>query len=596
MNASAFLQDLGALHFLRAWWLSALLALPLLVLWWRVRRRKRSVWRELVDPHLLPHLLQTGSDRRSRWGLSLAILGYVLVVLALAGPSWRQSAQPLWQSRTPLVIALDLSSAALAADLPPSRLAQARAKLATLLRERNGGQIGLVVFAGDAFTVAPLTDDAANIALYLDSLQPDVMPVDGQRVDRAVVWSAQLLKRAGADGAGGGGDIVVLTDHADSAAIAAAAATARAGHRVSVLGLGSDTGAAYRRPGGEIANARLDAASLRKLAANGNGRYAEITGDDADLRTLQLLEPGRAGAMAQGEGGRAWQDEGYWLLPPLMLLTLFAFRRRSGTLAVLLLCLWLPLPSAQAAELWKRPDQAAYAQLQRGNEAYRTGDFTGAAKRYEGLDSATAHYNRGNALAKAGQYPQAIAAYDEALRRDPRMEDALANKRAVEAAMKRKPPAGSTQQNQQQKSQGNQRAQSNPQQGAARSPAKPDSRSSQQGQPQPPQPAPSPQQSQQSQQEQSSPKQPVEPADAQAQQQADRAQRERMQRALQQAKAQADKNQQPQARVEETPAQRERRLANEAWLKRVPDDPGGLLRAKFRLEYERRMLQGSADE
>ena len=592
MNASAFLHDLSALHFLRAWWLSALLALPLLVWWWRVRRRKRSVWRELVDPHLLPHLLQTGSDRRGRWGLSLAILGYALLVLALAGPSWRQSAQPLWQSRTPLVIALDLSGAALAADLPPSRLAQARAKLATLLRERNGGQIGLVVFAGDAFTVAPLTDDAANVALYLDSLQPDVMPVDGQRVDRAVAWSAQLLKRAGAGGAGNGGDIVVLTDHADSAAIAAAAAAARTGHRVSVLGLGSDTGAVYRRPGGEIANARLDAASLRKLAARGNGSYAEITGDDADLRALQLLEPGRAGAMAQGEGGRAWQDEGYWLLPPLMLLVLFAFRRRSGALAVLLLCLWLPLRPTQAAELWKRPDQAVYAQLQRGNEAYRTGDFTGAAKQYEGLDSATAHYNRGNALAKAGQFPQAITAYDEALRREPRMEDALANKRAVEAAMKRKPP-GSAQQNQQQKSQGDQRGQSNPQQGTARSPAKPDSQSSQQGQPQ--QPSASPQ-TQQSQQSPSSPKQPAEPADAQAQQQADRAQRERMQRALQQAKAQADKNQQPQARVEETPAQRERRLANEAWLKRVPDDPGGLLRAKFRLEYERRMLQGSAEE
>ena len=222
MTPSDLARDLSALHFLRPWWLGALLALPLLVWWWRARRRSRSAWRDVVDPHLLSHLLQTGGDRRSRLVIWPAMLGYVLAVLALAGPSWRQVVQPLWQSRTPLVIALDLSSATLAADLPPSRLAQARAKLATLLHERNGGQIALVAFAGDAFTVAPLTDDAANVALFLDSLQPDVMPVDGQRADRAIAWSVQLLKRAGATG----GDIVVLTDHADSAAIAAAATAA----------------------------------------------------------------------------------------------------------------------------------------------------------------------------------------------------------------------------------------------------------------------------------------------------------------------------------------------------------------------------------
>ena len=147
----------------------------------------------------------------------------MIAVLALAGPSWRQSAQPLWQSRTPLVIALDLSTASLAADLPPSRLAQARAKLAVLLRERSGGEVGLVAFAADAFTVAPLTDDAANVALFLDALAPDVMPRDGQGTGEAIAWSAQLLKRAGATS----GDIVLLTDRADSAAISAAAEAAR---------------------------------------------------------------------------------------------------------------------------------------------------------------------------------------------------------------------------------------------------------------------------------------------------------------------------------------------------------------------------------
>jgi Ca-activated chloride channel family protein len=266
----------------------------------------------------------------------------------------------------------------MAADLPPSRLAQARAKLATLLRERRGGQVGLVAFAGDAFTVAPLTDDAANVAVFLDALQPDVMPVDGQRVDRALAWSVQLLKRADA----AGGDIVLLTDHADGAAVTAAAKAASAGFRVWALGVGNESGAAYRQPGGAIAHARLDAASLRKLVTSGGGRYATLTSDDADLRALQLLAPRDADATGKGTGARVWQDEGYWLLPPLMLLAMFAFRRRAGAPVVLLLCVLLPPQPAQARDLWKRPDQAAHAQLQRGNTAYRKGDYAGAAREY----------------------------------------------------------------------------------------------------------------------------------------------------------------------------------------------------------------------
>ena len=596
MNPGVFAQDFSALHFLRPGWLCALLLLPLLAWWWRRRQRKQSAWRGFVDPHLLPHLLETRGTRRGRAGVWIAALAYVLAVLALAGPSWRQSAQPLWQSRAPLVIALDLSSASLAADLPPSRLAQARAKIATLLRERNGGQVGLVAFAGDAFTVAPLTDDAANVALYLDALQPDVMPRDGQRAGEAIAWSAQLLQRAGATR----GDIVLLTDHADSDAIGAASEAASAGYHVSVLGLGSETGAAYRRGSGDLANARLDPASLRKLAASGNGRYDALANDDGDLRSLGLLDPASVDAVGKGTAGLAWRDEGYWLLPPLMLLALFAFRRHGGgALLALLLCVGILPRNAQAADLWRRADQAEYARMQQGNEAYRKGDFQSAAKRYEGIDNATAHYNRGNALAKAGQYPQAIEAYDRALHEQPGMQDAIANRRAVEAAMKRKPQSNSGQ-NQQQKSQGGGQGngQSNPQQSKQNDASKSDAQASSQ----------KPNSQQQNSQQQSQPQDPQQnsqrpepsptpPPDAKAQQEADRAQRERMQHALQQVREQADKsNPQAKARVEETPEQRERRLANEAWLRRVPDDPGGLLRAKFRLEYERRAAQGKAGE
>ncbi|HEY0506394.1 MAG TPA: VWA domain-containing protein [Lysobacter sp.] len=569
MNVGAF--DLAALHLLRPHWLWALLALPAIFALWRVRRRRGSVWRGNVDAHLLPHLLAERADARERRSWILAALAFTLAVLALAGPSWRQNPQPLWQSRAPLVIALDLSSAALASDLPPSRLAQARAKIATLLRERQGGQVGLVVFADDAFTVAPLTEDAGNVALFLDALAPDVMPMDGQRADRAIEWSTQLMVQAGFDR----GAILLMTDHADDAARDAAGAAAKRGYRVDAMGLGTPAGASYRRGDGVFASARLDAGSLRALASAGGGAYAQIATDDGDLRALRALDVGAAGdAELTGQRGRTWQDDGYWLLPPLMLLALFAFRRRGALAMALLLCIgW---PQARAADWWQRADQQAHARMADGNEAYRGGDFADAAQQYRKVDSADAHYNRGNALAKAGQYPDAIAAYDEALRRQPGMEDAIANKRAVEAAMKRQPP---------------------PQGGGGKQdrPQKKDD-SQQQGQGGQGQPSQQQQQNQQQQQKPDdagqSPQPQPRPGDAERQRQADAAQRERMQRALEQQRTGQDRPSQAE-RVGETPQQREQRLANEAWLRRVPDDPGGLLREKFRIEHERRQSGGN---
>ncbi|WP_147652574.1 tetratricopeptide repeat protein [Vulcaniibacterium gelatinicum] len=577
-------------QFLRPHWLWALAALPLLALWWRARRRRGSVWRGVVDPHLLPHLLDAGEARRAWLAPATLLLGAALAVLALAGPSWRQVEQPLWQSRTPLVIALDLSSATLAGDLPPSRLLQARAKLARLLQTRRDGEVALVAFADDAFTVAPLTEDVRNVALFLDALAPDVMPVDGRRVDRAIAWSARLL----AQGGHMRGDILVLTDAADARAHAAAAEAARAGYRVHALGLGTAAGSLYRDRDGAVRRAALDDASLRALAAAGGGRHAVLRADDGDLRALGVLAP-RAGETAAGDrGARAWQDQGYWLLPPLMLLALFAFRRGAAPV-LLLACLLWPAGVLQAAEgtLWRRADQVAHARLREGIAAYRAGDYARAAELWRGLETADAHYNRGNALARQGRYEDAIAAYDAALRRAPGMADALANKRALEAALRRRAAAAQDQaqrdgrqQQRQQAKQGEQGEQGKD--GASGQPRAGRDADAQAGA-QPHQPAP--REAGAPRRADTAPTPPPQPADTQAQRAADAAQRARMQRALQAGAKPLPRAGAAPGRAE-TPAERERRLANEAWLRRIPEDPGALLRARFRLEYERRRLEG----
>jgi len=592
--------QLLSVHWLRPHWLWLLLALPLLVVATRALQRQRNIWRDVVDPHLLPHLLETPPRLRARGGPWLALLGATLAICALAGPSWQKARQPLWQDRAPLVIALDLSSATLATDLPPSRLLQARAAIAQLLRDRAGGQVALVAFADDAYTVAPLTADAANVALFLDALSPDVMPVDGSRADRAIAWSARLLKQAGFEQ----GDILVLSDHADATARSAAGVAHRAGYRVSVLGLGTATGAAYRDGDGRIDEARLDADALRALASVGGGEYASL--QERGTATPGLLQPRDAAAGGGGETTSVWRDQGYWLLLPLLLLALFAFRR-GGAFAVLLLCAWLPWQPARAAGgWWQRPDQQAHAQLLQGAQAYRRNDYAGATQRWRALPGADAAYNLGNALAEQGDYDAAIAAYDRALRMRPGMTDAIENRRKVEDAKKRQPPkpqqqsgqrsrqpqsgrqsgqqpSGQRQPGQQQSGQQQSEQQQSPQQSPSNGPRPPEQASGQRRQHAQPQP---------SQGAAETPPQAGDAAQRKAQQQADAAQRRQMEQALKKtAGDQPRATSAPGARAE-TPAARERRLANEAWLRRVPDDPGGLLREKFRLEYERRQQEG----
>ncbi len=589
------LPDWNALHFLRPEWLWALLALPVILALALYRQRRSDAWRQAVDPHLLPHLLAAGTRRRARlpWAL---LLGWTLASLAMAGPSWRQQAQPMFQASAPLLVVLDLSSRITATDLPPSRLLQARAKLGELLRARKGGQVGLVVYADDAYTVAPLTDDGSNVALYLDALSPEVMPRDGQRADRGIDWAAQLMRQVAALQ----GQVLLVTDQADGEAALAAAQARGLGLQVSVLGLGTPAGAAYRDGNGQIRQAALDEGSLRAVATAGGGRYARIAADDSDLRALGVLDA-REGMAAQRPGeGKQWRDEGFWLLPPLMLLALLAFRRRAVLAAVLAVGLlpWTGDVQAQASApppaqgtLWKRADQLQHQRLAEGVQAYRSGDFAGARKQFEGIDSDAGWYNLANALARQGNYDEAIAAYDRALALHPGMADAVANRAVVEAARKRKQSGGGQGQDQQkppqngqqkqpQSSQGQQNPQGQPQQGQQDPPKAGDNNA--QSKPQPGERGRDGQQA------------PPQVEDAKAQAQADEQQRQRMQQAMQQAReGKGEQDGKPVPGSEgTTPRQREEQQAVEAWMRRVPDDPGALLRAKFQLENERRKREG----
>ena len=544
-------------HFLRPLWLAALVPLALL-LWYGRRHHRYNAWIRVCDPRLLPHLL-AGPDQSRSATLWLLAAGWLLATLALAGPTWDRTPQPLHQPASAQVLVLALTPAMRATDLAPSRLFRARLELQALV-EAGDRRTALVVFAGQAYTVVPLTRDGATLRHLLPVLSPDLMPTTGHRPDLGLARAGELLAQAGAER----GHVILLDDRATPSAVTAAAGLAAAGHRVSVLGVGTDRGAPVPAADGRLSGelTRLDHDSLAAVARAGGGRFVVLTPDRSDVRELLKAapRPDRAGETATARA-LDWRERGPWLVLVLLPLAALAFRR--GWLLLVPLLLPPPAPALDWNDLWQRPDQRAWQALQegaprraqhlardawlRGTAAYRAGDYPAAAAAFAELDSVAGHYNRGNALARAGQLEAALDAYDAALARSPEHEDARHNRDLVQRLLQQRQNAA--------------RQQDRSERGDE---APPPTASPNTGEP------PEPEDGRRD--AATGPPKPGENG-ARAEAATDEADRGRA------APSSADTG--------------EAAEALEQWLRRIPDDPAGLLRRKFLHQYQQQRGAGS---
>jgi len=437
------------LHFLRPWWLLALVPLIIFLNAFVRQRFDMLRWQQIIDPALAAHMLiLTGTPNRRRITAVLGLAG-ALLITALAGPVWQRAPQPVFRNLDALVIVLDLSRSMDVADIKPSRLDRARFKINDILRKRSDGQTALLAYAADAYVISPLTDDVNTIANLLPALSTDLMPQQGSRTDRALEKASELLRQSGAPT----GHILLITDAVDSErASPVVQKLAANGIRTSVLGVGTDDGGPIPGSGGfvtqsdgSIVIAAVDTDELANVAREGEGTYRTISSDDSDIESLLAAMTANPDATATTDlQTDTWREEGPWLLLPLLPLAALAFRR--GVLAMWLLVLVMPMQQARAfdaADLWSRPDQRASKLLEEGDAAtaanvfadpawkaaaaYRAGKYAESLAALEGLDDNEAGYNRGNALARLQRYAEAIAAYEEVLQRDPGHSDAQFN-------------------------------------------------------------------------------------------------------------------------------------------------------------------------
>ena len=586
-------------HFLRPYWFLALL--PLAMLLWQLWHRKyhsRS-WRAVCDAHLLPYLLTDTGGRQQRWPIIVLGLMSILIILALAGPAWEKLQQPVFRDQSALVIVLDLSRSMDVADVKPSRLARARHKIIDLLQRRKEGQTALLVYAAEAYTVSPLTEDSNTIVSMVKILNTQLMPVQGSAPGKALQRAVDLLKQAGAQH----GHVLLITDGIiKSQAKALARKITHHGHQLSVLGIGTAEGAPIsmedggflKDNSGGIVVPKLNSAALAQLSRLGGGRYHTLTADENDLDTLLAgINVQRFNAQRKETSFIAdrWHEQGPWLL--LLVLPFAALAFRKGYLAVLIIICLPTLPQPVNAlewdELWQRPDQKAAKVLQqnktpetvpsaevfsdaewKASAHYRSGQYQQAAEALQGIDKADALYNKGNALAKMGKLSEAIQAYEQALKKDPEHADAKYNREQVKQQLKKQQSSDGSKLDKD-KSSDNKQQDSSEQQ-------KKDGEQSQ---------SQSDDKNKGDKQDQQDMK--PEPKDAQEsdQQKSDKDKAEQSKQAEQDPDKDAKDPQQQASDLKEQNKQKEIDQANEQWLRRIPDDPGGLLRRKFQYEHQR---------
>ncbi len=605
-------------HFLRPWWFAALL--PLAWMLWQMFhcRPQAGLWRKICDASLLPFLLVLNGTRRSRLPEIVFAVTAVLVIFALAGPAWKRLPQPLYARQAPLVIILDLSLSMNAKDIKPTRLQRAKLKIEDILSQRKEGSTALVVYAGHAFAVTPLTQDVETIRLQLKDINTELMPVQGSRLGMALQKGWQLLQNNNVRS----GDMLVITDGVSDRVVERLKALAARGIRVSVLAVGTANGAPvpFRQGGflkrqGNIVIARTNFDYLKTLARAGGGMYARLAPGDEDVQALQRFfdaNDNLANVQRTSFFADLWREEGPWLLLLVLPLAALAFRR--GWVMGLVLCLCLPVPQpAQALDwhglwsaLWFNKDQRAYRAYKKkqyeeaakrfrhqdwkASSLYKSGHYKQALRLWRQQSSDEGYYNRGNALAMSGRLKQAIAAYDQALKLNPGHKDARYNRDLLKKILQhagRQPGPGQTGKNP-----GQQQGQRGQQGGRRQSPdgknkGKPSSAAKRDGK--------------NTTGSAAGNQQPG--MDKDGRQHGSRAHDKPLQDRMAGSKPpkHSSKDKQKEAKEQQQKSQQAKKpgkagkpkktqlseleQAYEQWLRRVPDDPGALLRKKFQRQY-----------
>ena len=597
-----------------------------------IKHKKQSA-DNLIAPHLAPFIMNESNTKASQ-PLWLVAVFCCLAIIFSAGPSFEEKQVPVFQSKSARVIVMDMSYSMYSTDIAPNRLMQSRFKALDMIELFKEGDTALVAYAGSAFTISPLTNDATTLTNLIPSLSPDIMPDKGSNVLAGLDMAKELLTQAGYID----GDIILVTDGIDQEEQSDITSfTSNSSYRLNIYGVGTEQGAPIKLPEGgflkdsygQIVIPTINITRLKSLATRSGGKFALYQPSSSDIATFA---PSANSELLKGEkqSHALWRiDAGIYGLLILLPLGLYLFRSAAFVGAFLVLSV-LPTQQASALELpsfLKNTDQQALDAYKnkdferaanadssslKGSALYQQGNFDAALEAFSKDKSATGFYNYANALAKSGQLEQAIDAYKQAQTLQPNFSEAADNQALVEQLLEQQQQQeGDSQDNQQQSDQSEQQnnQQSDQNQQGENSDSQSEQNQGEQSQEQQGEPGDESdtEQDQQSAEsgsqsdKQNEPELQTQPQTNQEQKQPEQTNEEQAENTQPQTAQQQTLTDEQKQNAQQQAAQAQtRELTNEEkekaqqlnqLLRKVPDDPAILLRNKMQLEAQKRQYQ-----
>lgn len=275
-------------------YLYLLLLLPFLAAFYLYSNyRRRKAIRKFGDPVLMAQLMPDVSKYRLDVKFWLVFAAIGLFAVLLARPQFGSKLETVKRQGVEVMIALDISNSMLAQDVQPSRLEKAKRLVAQLVDKMENDKVGMIVFAGDAFTQLPITSDYISAKMFLESINPSLISKQGTAIGAAI----NLATRSFTPQEGVGRAVIVITDgeNHEGGAVEAAKAAAEKGIQVSVLGVGMPDGAPipvegtndFRRDrDGNVVVTRLNEQMCQEIAQAGDGIYVRVDNSNAAQKVI----------------------------------------------------------------------------------------------------------------------------------------------------------------------------------------------------------------------------------------------------------------------------------------------------------------------
>ena len=410
-----------------------LVLLALTAIHYYIIYRKKQLVKRFGDPELTRQLFLGVSRWKPEVKFWLTMAALASFIVALARPQFGTRLDTRERMGIEAIIALDVSNSMLAEDVKPNRLEKAKMMVSNMVDGMKDDKIGLIVFAGQAFVQLPITSDYVSAKMFLETISPAMINVQGTDVAEAIT----LAQRSFTQQEDVSRAIFVITDGEDNEArgVEAAKQAAAQGIRVYVLGIGNPGGAPIPIPGtgqyiiddeGNTVVSRLSEDMCREIATAGNGSYIYVDNSSSAQKKLseQLDRLAKAKMESQIYSEYDEQFQGFVLIGILLLLIdVFLLERESKSTWLSSLFRRGRSVSAVCLLLFSL---AAFSQtdrdfIRRGNRLMRDSVYDKAQVEYQKAiekdnTNPISHYNLGNALLYQNKAEDAMKEYETAAR------------------------------------------------------------------------------------------------------------------------------------------------------------------------------------